>query len=59
MRRKQRILLSVILPIILVAAFFSGYFFSVIRLMSWDVFTSKPIKNGLNSKMQYILMQTR
>ncbi|HHU89974.1 MAG TPA: S41 family peptidase [Clostridiaceae bacterium] len=44
MRRKQRILLSVILPIILVAAFFSGYFFSVIRLMSWDVFTSKPIK---------------
>lgn len=43
MRRKQKILLSVILPACLVAVFFLGYFFSVIQLMSWDVFISKPI----------------
>lgn len=43
MRRKQKILLSVILPICLVAVFFLGYFFSVIQLMSWSVFTSKPV----------------
>ncbi|NLB77338.1 MAG: S41 family peptidase [Clostridiaceae bacterium] len=45
MRRKQKILFSVILPICLVAVFFLGYFFSVVRLMSWSVFTSKPIKD--------------
>ncbi len=45
MRRKQKILLSVILPICLVVVFFLGYFFSVIHLMSWSVFTSKPIKD--------------
>lgn len=45
MRRKQKILLSVILPICLVAVFFLGYFFSVIQMTSWNVFTSKPIKD--------------
>lgn len=40
--KKTKILLSVILPACLVAVFL-GYFFSVIQLMSWDVFISKPI----------------
>ncbi len=50
MRRKQRILLSIILPICLVAVFFIGYFFSVIQLMSWNVFTSKPIKEWFKTQ---------
>ncbi|NLE26109.1 MAG: S41 family peptidase, partial [Clostridiaceae bacterium] len=45
MRRKQKILLSVILPICFAAVFFLGYFFSVIQMTSWNVFTSKPIKD--------------
>lgn len=43
MNKKRTIWISVLLPLILVAVFFSGYFFSVIRLMSWDVFVSKPV----------------
>lgn len=50
MRRKQRTLLSIILPICLVAVFFIGYFFSVIQLMSWNVFTSKPIKEWFKTQ---------
>ncbi|MGI6122627.1 MAG: S41 family peptidase [Acetivibrionales bacterium] len=44
MRRRQKILFSVILPICFVAVFFLGYFFSVVNLMSWNVFRSRPIK---------------
>ncbi|HHW22530.1 MAG TPA: S41 family peptidase [Clostridiaceae bacterium] len=42
MKYKRTILISFLVVICLAAAFFSGYFFSVIRLMSWEVFVSKP-----------------
>jgi len=45
MRRKQKILLCIFLPVCFVAVFFMGYFYSVIRLMSWNVFASRPIKD--------------
>lgn len=45
MRNKRTIWISILLPLFLVVAFFSGYFFSVIRLMSWDVFVSKPAED--------------
>ncbi len=44
MRNKRTIWISILLPLFLVTAFFLGYFFSVIRLMTWDVFVSKPIE---------------
>ena len=44
MSRKQKIILCVFLPVCFVAIFFMGYFYSVIRLMSWNVFTSRPVK---------------
>ncbi|MGI6083897.1 MAG: S41 family peptidase [Acetivibrionales bacterium] len=50
MRKKQKILLSVLIPISLVTVFFLGYFFSVIRLMSWNVFTSRPIKEWFKTQ---------
>lgn len=45
MNYKRTILISLLIMLCLVAAFFSGYFFSVIRLMSWEVFVSKPAED--------------
>lgn len=42
MNLKRTILISLLILLCLAAAFFSGYFYSVIRLMSWEVFVSKP-----------------
>lgn len=43
MRRKYKVWLSILLPICLIAVFFIGYFYSVVRQVSWNVFLSKPI----------------
>ena len=43
MRRKQKVKISIIVSICLIAAFFIGYFSSAITMVSWKVFLSKPI----------------
>lgn len=45
MKTKHKILVSLIILVCSAAAFFTGYFFSVIRLVSWEVFVSKPVGN--------------
>ncbi|NLX63776.1 MAG: S41 family peptidase [Clostridiaceae bacterium] len=45
MRRKQKIILCIFLPVCFITVFFMGYFYSVIRLMSWNVFISRPVKD--------------
>ena len=43
MRRKQKVKLAIIVSICVIAAFFTGYFSSLITMLSWDVFSSRPI----------------
>lgn len=43
MRLRRKILISLVLLVCFTAVFFAGYFFSVVNLMSWDVFSSRPI----------------
>ncbi|HHY63859.1 MAG TPA: S41 family peptidase, partial [Clostridiaceae bacterium] len=45
MKLGRKILISLILLVCFTVVFFAGYFFSVINLMSWDVFSSRPLKN--------------
>ncbi|NLM75403.1 MAG: S41 family peptidase [Clostridiaceae bacterium] len=43
MKNSRKIINISVICICLVIAFFSGYLFSVIRMVSWDVFVTKPL----------------
>jgi len=43
MRNRRKIINISVICICLIISFFSGYFYSIIRMVSWDVFVTKPV----------------